>query len=89
MSHHLTITGSLLDKMLIITAINRRFEAKFKVPLPNRDGRKMILKYELKGNIGGFQLLDLILTELKSHMPRYNSMLLIDYNTIQTAEQIL
>ena len=51
MSHDLTITGSLLDKMLIITAINRRFEAKFKVPLPNIEGRKMILKYELKGNI--------------------------------------
>ena len=51
LSHDLTITGSLLDQMLIITAINRRFEAKFKVPLPNKDGRKMILKYELKGNI--------------------------------------
>ena len=41
--------------MLVIKAINRRFEAKFKVPLPNKDGRKMILKYELKGNIVNFK----------------------------------
>ena len=39
---------------------------------------------------GGFQLLDLIITELKSHMTCYNSMPLIGWNySIQTGEQIL
>ena len=39
---------------------------------------------------GGFQLLDLILTELKSHMTCYDSMPLIGWNySIQTGEQIL
>ena len=39
---------------------------------------------------GGFQLLDLIITELKSHMTCYNSMPLIGGNySIQTGEQIL
>ena len=39
---------------------------------------------------GGFQLLDLIITELKSRMTCYNSMLLIGWNySIQTGEQIL
>jgi hypothetical protein len=40
--------------------------------------------------IGGFQLLDLIIRELKSHMTCYNSMPLIGWNcSIQTREQIL
>ena len=43
--------------------------------------------------IGGFQLLDLILTELKSHMTCYNLIPLIGWNnSIQTGgtgEQIL
>ena len=40
--------------------------------------------------IGGSQLLDLIITELKSHMTCYNSMPLIGWNySIQTGEQIL
>ena len=39
---------------------------------------------------GGFQLLNLIITELKSHMTYYNSMPLIGWNySIQTGEQIL
>ena len=39
---------------------------------------------------GGFQLLDLIIAELKSHMTCYNSMPLIGWNnSIQTGEQIL
>ena len=39
---------------------------------------------------GGFQLLDLIITELKSHMTCYNSMPLIGWNySIKTGEQIL
>ena len=39
---------------------------------------------------GGFQLLDLIITELKSRMTCYNSMPLIGWNySIQTGEQIL
>ena len=39
---------------------------------------------------GGFQLLDLIITELKSHVTCYNSMNLIGWNySIQTWEQIL
>ena len=38
----------------------------------------------------GFQLLDLIITELKSHMTCYNLMPLIGWNnSIQTGEQIL
>ena len=41
-------------------------------------------------NSGGFQLLDLIITELKCHMTCYNSMPLIGWNySIQTGEQIL
>ena len=41
-------------------------------------------------DFGGFQLLDLIITELKSHMTCYNSMPLIGWNySIQTGEQIL
>ena len=40
--------------------------------------------------IGGFQLLDLIIRELKSHMACYNSLPLIGWNyRIQTGEQIL
>ena len=40
--------------------------------------------------LGGFQLLDLIIKELKSHMTCYNSMPLIGWNySIQTWEQIL
>ena len=40
--------------------------------------------------MGGFQLLDLIITELKSHMICYNSMPLIGLNnSIQTEEQNL
>ena len=43
-----------------------------------------------KNDLGGFQLLDLIITELKSHMTCYNSTSLIGWNTsIQTGEQIL
>ena len=39
---------------------------------------------------GGFQLLDLIIMELKSHMACYNSMPLIGWNnSIQTGEQML
>ena len=39
---------------------------------------------------GGFQLLDLIIMELKSHMTRYKLMPLIGWNySIQTREQIL
>ena len=39
---------------------------------------------------GGFQLLDLIITELKNHMTCYKSMPLIGWNySIQTGEQIL
>ena len=42
-----------------------------------------------KPYLGGFQLLDLILMELKSHMTCYNSMPLIGWNhSIQTWEQI-
>ena len=41
-------------------------------------------------DLGGFQLLDLITTELKSHMTFYNSMPLIGWNyTMQTGEQSL
>ena len=41
-------------------------------------------------DLGGFQLLDLIITELKSHMTGYNLMPLIGWNySIQTGEQIL
>ena len=41
-------------------------------------------------DLGGFQLLDLIITELKSLMTCYNSMPLIGWNySIQTGEQIL
>ena len=41
-------------------------------------------------DLGGFQLLDLIITELKSHMTCYNSKPLIGWNnSIQTGEQIL
>ena len=41
-------------------------------------------------NLRGFQLLDLIKTELKSHITCYNSMPLIGWNNnIQTEEQIL
>ena len=41
-------------------------------------------------DLGGFQLLDLITTELKSHMTFYNSMPLTGLNySIQTREQIL
>ena len=42
-------------------------------------------------DLGGFQLLDLIITELKSHMTCYNSKpLIIGWNnSIQTGEQIL
>ena len=44
-------------------------------------------KYTSKG---GCQLLDLIITELESHMTCYNSMPLIGWNySIQTGEQIL
>ena len=40
--------------------------------------------------LGGFQLLDLIITELKSHMSCYNSKPIIGWNySIQTGEQIL
>ena len=40
-------------------------------------------------DLGGFQLLDLIITELKSHMTCYNLMPLIGWNnSIQTGEQI-
>ena len=40
--------------------------------------------------LGGFQLLDLIITELKSHMTCYSSMPLIGWNySIQTWEKIL
>ena len=40
--------------------------------------------------IGGFQLLDLIIVELKSHMSCYNSMPLIGWNySIQTRVKIL
>ena len=43
-----------------------------------------------KEDYGGFQLLDLIITELKSHMTCYNSMPFIGWNnSIQTGEQIL
>ena len=43
-----------------------------------------------QGLLGGFQLLDLIITELKSHMTCYNSMPLIGCNySYQTGEQIL
>ena len=41
-------------------------------------------------NMGRFQLVDLIITELKDHMICYNSMPLIGWNySIQTAVQIL
>ena len=41
-------------------------------------------------NYGGFQLLDFIIKELKSHMTGYNEMPLIGWNnSIQTGEQIL
>ena len=41
-------------------------------------------------HLGGFQLLDLIITELKSHMTCYNSLPLIDWNhSNETGEQIL
>ena len=41
-------------------------------------------------DLGGFQLLDYIITKLKSHVTCYNSMLLIGWNySIQTGEQIL
>ena len=40
--------------------------------------------------LGGFQLQDLIITELKSHITYYNPMPLIGWNnSIQTGEQIL
>ena len=39
---------------------------------------------------GGFQLVDLVITELKSHMTCYNASPLIGWNySIQTGEQIL
>ena len=39
---------------------------------------------------GGFQLLDLIVMEIKSHMTCYNSMPLTGWNySIQTGEQIM
>ena len=40
--------------------------------------------------IGGFQLVDLIITELKNHMTCFDSMPLIGWNySIQTGEPIL
>ena len=45
---------------------------------------------EASGLCGGFQLLDLPITKLKSHMTSYNSMPLIGWNnSIQTGGQIL
>ena len=50
----------------------------------------IFLGYSCVGIFGVFQLLDLIITELKSHMTCYNSMPLIGWNySIQTGEQIL
>ena len=49
-----------------------------------------LLQFNLVTLQGGFQLLDLIITELKSHMICYTSMPLIGWNySIQTREQIL
>ena len=42
-----------------------------------------------RSNKGGFQFLDLIITELKSHMTCYNPIPFIGWNhSIQTGEQI-
>ena len=44
----------------------------------------------LSPDFGGFQLLDLIITKLKSHVICYNSKPLVGWNnSIQTGEQIL
>ena len=55
-------------------------DQKFDIQNPSDDGP----------NDGGFQLLDLIITELKSHMTCNNSISFIGWNhSIQTGEQIL
>ena len=48
------------------------------------------IKLKKMQHMGGFQLLDLIIPELKSHMTGYNSMPVIGLNySIQPGEQIL
>ena len=63
----------------------------FANPSPNAKNAIVNNKWILGQKVfGGFQLLDLIITELKSNMTCYNSMPLIGWNySIQTGEQIL
>ena len=66
---------------------SKKLEPTTAAPLPAKN-----LKFDGfdDDELGGFHLLDLIITELKSHMTCYNSMPLIGWNySIQTGKQTL